>query len=129
MQAAMRYALPMADNPIFKPSPTAQGPSRGAPLPSSLCHEMEIRLSQSFDDVRVFQGTHVLGVGATAYTTGTEIHFAPGRYQPGTGAGRDLIAHELAHVAQQGQPGGPATLANEVAAVSDETSASKSTEL
>lgn len=38
---------------------------------------------------------------AAAYTVGSQIVFAEGRYQPGTAAGRRLLAHELAHVAQQ----------------------------
>ena len=40
-------------------------------------------------------------VGALAYTQGTDIHFAPGQFKPDTGAGRQLIGHELAHVVQQ----------------------------
>jgi hypothetical protein len=39
-------------------------------------------------------------VGARAYTRGEDIFFARGAYQPGTSAGRRLLAHELAHVAQ-----------------------------
>ncbi|HEX6390573.1 MAG TPA: DUF4157 domain-containing protein [Solirubrobacteraceae bacterium] len=40
-------------------------------------------------------------VAATAFTVGRDIYFAGGSYQPHTGAGRRLIAHELTHVAQQ----------------------------
>lgn len=42
-------------------------------------------------------------VGALAYTQGHDIHFAPGQFKPDTQAGRQLIGHELAHVAQQDQ--------------------------
>lgn len=38
---------------------------------------------------------------ARAYTVGSDIAFAAGQYAPGTQAGDRLIAHELAHVAQQ----------------------------
>jgi hypothetical protein len=38
--------------------------------------------------------------GARAFTIGNDVVFAPGQYQPRTAAGRRLIAHELAHVAQ-----------------------------
>jgi hypothetical protein len=41
-------------------------------------------------------------VGARAYTVGADIHFGGGEYRPGTAAGDHLIAHELAHAAQQG---------------------------
>jgi hypothetical protein len=41
-------------------------------------------------------------VGAHAYTVGSDVVFAPGQYAPDTAAGRELLAHELAHVAQHG---------------------------
>lgn len=40
-------------------------------------------------------------LGARAYTIGSDIYFGAGEYRPGTREGRRLIAHELAHVAQQ----------------------------
>ena len=42
-------------------------------------------------------------VGATAYTVGTDVVVSAGRYAPGTGEGRRLLAHELTHVRQQQQ--------------------------
>jgi hypothetical protein len=39
---------------------------------------------------------------ARAFTTGPDIAFAAGEYQPGTNNGRRLLAHELTHVVQQG---------------------------
>ena len=44
---------------------------------------------------------------AHAYTVGDHVYFADGRYAPATAAGRQLLAHELAHVVQQGRGGGP----------------------
>jgi len=41
-------------------------------------------------------------VNALAYASGSNIAFAAGQYQPGTETGRLLLAHELAHVVQQG---------------------------
>ena len=46
-----------------------------------------------------------LDVGAEAYTVGRDVVFGPGRYSPSTSAGRRLLAHELAHVVQQGSGG------------------------
>ena len=40
---------------------------------------------------------------ANALTRGDTIHFAPGKFQPASAQGRELIGHELAHVAQQRQ--------------------------
>ena len=42
------------------------------------------------------------GLGANAVTIGHDIFFANGRYAPATADGEHLLAHELAHVAQQG---------------------------
>jgi hypothetical protein len=41
------------------------------------------------------------GMNALAFTTGSDIFFRQGMYQPGTAFGSHLIAHELTHVAQQ----------------------------
>ncbi|MGW1944919.1 eCIS core domain-containing protein [Streptomyces sp. NPDC001940] len=48
-------------------------------------------------------GTSARAVNAVAYTVGSHIVFASGAYAPGTPAGRRLLAHELAHVVQQGR--------------------------
>ena len=74
---------------------------RGAPLPSSTRAAMEHVLGGDFSAVRVHEGSHVAKLSALAYAQGEAIHFAPGRYQPGTPDGDRLVAHELVHVAQQ----------------------------
>lgn len=43
--------------------------------------------------------------GASAFTVGRDISFASGRFEPGTPRGDRLLAHELAHVVQQDNPG------------------------
>ncbi|MBN1439078.1 MAG: DUF4157 domain-containing protein, partial [Anaerolineales bacterium] len=43
-------------------------------------------------------------IRALAYTAGSDVVFDSGRYAPETSEGRKLLAHELAHVAQQ-RPG------------------------
>ncbi len=51
-------------------------------------------------------------LNARAFTLGTDVAFAGGEYKPGTPVGDALIAHELAHVVQQGggsQSGGTQT--------------------
>jgi len=40
---------------------------------------------------------------AKAFTTGQDIFFQAGAYEPGSQAGQELLAHELTHVVQQGQ--------------------------
>lgn len=48
-------------------------------------------------------------IGAHAYTVGENIFFGASRYAPHTATGNQLLAHELAHVAQQ-QSSGVTTL-------------------
>jgi len=41
-------------------------------------------------------------LGAKAFTTGNDIFFREGAYDPGSSDGQRLLAHELTHVVQQG---------------------------
>ncbi|MDA8219094.1 MAG: DUF4157 domain-containing protein [Dehalococcoidales bacterium] len=40
---------------------------------------------------------------AVAFTSGSDIYFREGAYQPETAEGRQLLGHELAHIAQQAE--------------------------
>jgi hypothetical protein len=42
-------------------------------------------------------------LAAQAFTTGSDIFFSKGAYNPATQSGKQLLTHELAHVAQQGR--------------------------
>jgi hypothetical protein len=81
----------------------------GCPLDTQIRHQLEQNLGLDLAPVRVH--THgsasasARALRAKAYTVGPHIVFAPGRYQPGTEIGRELLAHELAHVAQQAASG------------------------
>ena len=75
--------------------------SSGSPLPETVRHQMETSFGADFSAVRVHQGPQATMIGAQAYTTGSDIHFAPGQYDPHSSAGRELLGHELAHVVQQ----------------------------
>jgi hypothetical protein len=79
--------------------------SPGRPLDPASRKWMESRLGHDFGRVRVhtdsLAGKAARSVGAQAYTVGHHIVFGTGRYRPRSNAGRHLIAHELAHVAQQ----------------------------
>jgi hypothetical protein len=65
----------------------------------------ETRFGQDFSGVRIHTDTRAAqsaqAVKALAYTVGSDIAFASGRFAPATGEGRRLLAHELAHVVQQ----------------------------
>jgi hypothetical protein len=75
----------------------------GAEMPEEVRGRMETAFSVDFSPVRIHEGPHAEAVGALAYTQGTDIHFAPGQYQPASQRGQELLGHELAHVVQQSQ--------------------------
>lgn len=79
--------------------PKSGGP--GSALPQSVLQKMEAAFGTSFSDVRVHESPQAQSIGAAAYTQGTDIHFAPGQYSPGSLDGQALLGHELTHVVQQ----------------------------
>ncbi|MCK4762810.1 MAG: DUF4157 domain-containing protein [Candidatus Aminicenantes bacterium] len=57
-----------------------------------------------FSNVKITTNSaQAAGLGAQAFTRDNNIHFAPGAYNPGTSAGKQLLGHELGHVVQQRQ--------------------------
>ncbi|HEX6747307.1 MAG TPA: DUF4157 domain-containing protein [Longimicrobium sp.] len=78
----------------------------GRPLDPATRLAMEERFGHSFAQVRVHDGPRAASgaqaVGARAYTVGRDVVFAAGEYRPRTRPGLRLLAHELAHVVQQG---------------------------
>ncbi|HSZ60714.1 MAG TPA: DUF4157 domain-containing protein [Terriglobales bacterium] len=78
--------------------------SPGQPLDTSARAFFEPRFGYDFRQVRVHHDAKAAGscgsVNALAYTVGRNVVFGAGQYQPNTRAGRLLLAHELAHVAQ-----------------------------
>ncbi|MDB4950662.1 MAG: hypothetical protein JWM27_3311 [Gemmatimonadetes bacterium] len=91
--------------------------SGGRPLDAGARASMEPRFGHSFAGVRVHDDARAArsaaAVGANAYTVGSQVVFGAGRYAPGTPGGDRLLAHELAHVVQQG--GAPAALQRSLA--------------
>jgi hypothetical protein len=75
--------------------------SGGMLIPDDVRAKMETAFGADFSDVRVHIGQEASSLGAIAYTWGTNIHFAPGQYNPHTLQGQKLLGHELWHVLQQ----------------------------
>ena len=79
----------------------------GAPLPASTRAFMEPRLGFDFSHVRIHAdgaaADAARSVNARAFTLGRDIVFGAGSFSPDTFGGQRLIAHELAHVVQQGE--------------------------
>ena len=85
----------------------------GARIESGLRGRMESAFGADFGKVRFHTDAAAArtsrNVNARAFTIGHDVAFAAGEYQPGTLIGDALIAHELAHVVQQGgHPEAPA---------------------
>lgn len=83
----------------------AAGLGPGQPLGTTTRAFFEPRFGAQFGDVRVHAGMEAAraadSIGAKAFTVGNTIAFAEGQYAPETAPGRELLAHELVHVAQQ----------------------------
>ena len=77
----------------------------GAPLDSGARAEMEPLFRYDFSQVRIFADSEADGLnrdlGASAFTTGSDIFFREGSYDPASQQGQALLAHELTHVVQQ----------------------------
>jgi ribosomal protein S18 acetylase RimI-like enzyme len=73
----------------------------GQAIPPDVRKKMESFFGASFGEVRIHVGPHASAIGALAFTQGTDIHFAPGQYNPMTPQGQQILGHELAHVLQQ----------------------------
>lgn len=77
----------------------------GAPLAGGLRQAMEPGFGQDFSHVRVHTDSRAAesarAVGAWAYAAGSHVVLDPVRQAPGTPEHSALLAHELAHVAQQ----------------------------
>lgn len=74
---------------------------RGLALAEPVRGKMENAFNTDFSDVRIHEGEAAEQINAVAYTQGSHIHFQPGKYQPESTQGQQLIGHELTHVVQQ----------------------------
>lgn len=79
--------------------------SPGQPLDEVTRTAMESRFGHDFSRVRVHSDTVANRaadrIRASAYTFGSDVVFASGRYAPATASGEKLLAHELTHAVQQ----------------------------
>jgi hypothetical protein len=89
------------------PDDLMRGIGSGRPLDPGTRAFFEPRFGADFSHVRVHTGTgaesSAQSIGALAYTLGSDVVFNAGQYTPETSQGRRLLAHELAHVVQQGR--------------------------
>ncbi|MDX8339928.1 DUF4157 domain-containing protein [Draconibacterium sp. IB214405] len=78
----------------------------GSPLNSSVQAEMENGFGADFSGVKIHTDSRAVqmnqDLGARAFTSGNDIYFNSGNYQPQSREGKKLLAHELTHTIQQG---------------------------
>ncbi len=80
----------------------ASGPGNATGMPDGVLQRMQKSFSTDFSNVRIFPNSGMATqLSAHAFTQGHNIHFAPGKYNPGSSDGQKLISHELRHVVQQ----------------------------
>ncbi len=88
----------------------------GGSLDSTVQAEMGQKMGHNFSDVSVHTDSQSDSLnkqlGAKAFTTGKDVFFSEGAYQPNSDSGKQLLAHELTHVVHQGggNPSGDLTL-------------------
>jgi hypothetical protein len=77
----------------------------GSPIPNRSRSKLEGAFGADFSGVRVHTDTESdalnRSVQARAFTTGRDIFFRQGEYNPDSAGGQELLAHELTHVVQQ----------------------------
>ncbi|MBE9072209.1 DUF4157 domain-containing protein [Microcystis sp. LEGE 08355] len=77
----------------------------GRSLDSGIQRQMESAFGTNFSGVRVHTDSTAdalnQSLSARAFTTGQDIFFRQGEYNPGSSSGKELLAHELTHVVQQ----------------------------
>jgi hypothetical protein len=94
----------MAATPDLEAS-IQQARGSGQPLTDSVREPMEQAFGADFSGVKVHTDAQSdqlnQSIQAKAFTTGQDIFFRQGAYEPGSRGGQELIAHELTHVVQQ----------------------------
>ncbi|MEQ8756593.1 MAG: DUF4157 domain-containing protein [Coleofasciculus sp. G1-WW12-02] len=77
----------------------------GQPISNKIRQPMEQAFGADFSQVQIHTDSKSNklneSIQAKAFTTGTDIFFKQGEYQPDNQPGQELLAHELAHVVQQ----------------------------
>ncbi|NEO88455.1 MAG: DUF4157 domain-containing protein, partial [Spirulina sp. SIO3F2] len=82
-----------------------QARSGGQPLKPQIAQQMGSAMNADFSGIKIHTDSTSdqlnRSVQARAFTTGPDIFFKRGEYNPSTKGGQELIAHELTHTVQQ----------------------------
>lgn len=81
----------------------------GQSLDEDTSERMGSAMGSDFSGVKVHTDSNSdqlsRSIQARAFTTGSDVFFRKGEYDPGSKPGQELLAHELTHVVQQGAAG------------------------
>ena len=92
-----------ATQPVFERIQQRRG--AGNPLPEAIQRHLEQGLNHDLSAVRIHDDAEAdklaKGVNAIAFTTGTDIYFQSGKFNPNSQSGLELLAHEVTHTVQQ----------------------------
>ncbi|WP_199292232.1 DUF4157 domain-containing protein [Coleofasciculus sp. FACHB-712] len=95
---------PMAATPDLESS-IQQAKGGGQSLSDNIREPMEQAFGADFSGVKVHTDAQSdqmnQSIQAKAFTTGQDVFFRQGAYDPGSRGGQELLAHELTHVVQQ----------------------------
>lgn len=82
-----------------------QSRGNGSQMDTHVQAKMESAFGTGFEDVNIHTDGKAdqmaQSIGASAFTTGSDIFFRQGQYNPGSRQGQELLGHELTHVVQQ----------------------------
>ena len=121
MKAEEEEPLQAKKNPSFENSSSSKSTSNTS-LPENVQMKMESAFNADFSNVNIHSNsTKAEGLGAQAYAQGSDVHFAPGKYNPESQSGQELLGHELTHVVQQRQGRVSPTTQMKGANVNDDT--------
>ncbi|MFN6559710.1 MAG: DUF4157 domain-containing protein, partial [Nostoc sp. ChiSLP01] len=94
----------MAASPNLEAS-INQAKGKGQPMADDIRFRMEQAFGADFSRVKVHTDSQSdelnQSIQARAFTTGEDVFFRQGEYNPGSRGGQELLAHELTHVVQQ----------------------------
>lgn len=78
---------------------------KGQPLSEQTARQMEQAFGANFSSVNIHTDEQAASLNkdlhSIAFTNGSDIYFAEGKYNPDSSSGKTLLAHELTHVIQQ----------------------------
>lgn len=103
LQRHMAELDAQATQPVWQRIQERRG--SGNPLPEAIQRHLEQGLNHDLSGVRIHDDseadTLAKGVNATAFTSGKDIYFQSGKFNPNTQSGLELLAHEVTHTVQQ----------------------------